>query len=188
MTILAMDSETAALLKDHVVRWRDCHLCPLGDVSACRVLGRGTAPADVLYVGEAPGSSEDATGIPFIGPSGKVLDEWIAKIELRRPGTSSFVTNIVSCHPSEGGETRPPAAKEIETCRTRLVELLPIVRPRVIVAVGSVSAAVRFEGYECVAVRHPSYLLRNKSRYAIESARAVATVCETLRRLDEEKL
>lgn len=60
---------------EHVARWRDCQLCPLAQQRDNIVLARGTVPCDVLFVGEAPGVSEDALGLPFVGPAGQLLDQ-----------------------------------------------------------------------------------------------------------------
>ena len=64
---------------DHVEKWKDCQRCPLGQQRSNICLARGTVPCDVLFIGEAPGVSEDTFGLPFVGPAGQLLDQIILR-------------------------------------------------------------------------------------------------------------
>lgn len=131
----------ASELREHVERWRSgcgsC-LCPL----ARKIVHvRGTVPCDVAFVGEAPGDSEDSLGVPFVGPAGRLQDRIIAEAFAGHPGLTWAFCNLVGCFPLEAkreGSNEPDAAS-IKQCRPRLVELLRILRPRMIVNVGNLS-------------------------------------------------
>ena len=134
------------------------------------VFGRGNLPADILFIGEAPGKSEDALGRPFVGPSGKMLEDAIKYSEsLARARTSSFrlptyfITNVVACRPTDkaNGDNRPPLPAEVMACRERLMTTLVHIHPRRIVFLGEVARKnyIRiFPDATCLA--HPAYLLR----------------------------
>lgn len=146
---------------DHVARWKDCTACPLCRQRDRICLARGVVPADVLFIGEAPGASEDALGQPFVGPAGRLLDRII---ERALPPTVRYVlTNLVACFPREAkdcGENEPERG-EVLACRSRLVEFVNIVQPRLIVCVGSLAAQYVDHGdtVPCVDIIHPAATL-----------------------------
>ena len=96
------------------------------------VFGEGNFDADILFIGEAPGATEDKQGIPFCGMSGKILDELLTSVGLDRGDI--FITNTVLCRPPNN---RNPKKDEIENCRSRLDQLIEIMRPKVIVTIGN---------------------------------------------------
>lgn len=96
------------------------------------VFGGGDADADLMLIGEAPGAREDEHGEPFVGASGKLLDELLASIGLTRADV--FVTNALKCRPPSN---RDPAPAEIERCRPYLDQQIDLVRPRVIATLGN---------------------------------------------------
>jgi DNA polymerase len=112
--------------------YRKCSKCPLLQNRIQVVFGSGNPNADVLFIGEAPGANEDKNGIPFCGMSGKILDELLATINLSREDI--FITNTVMCRPPEN---RNPKKEEIENCRSRLDQLIAIMKPSVIVTIGN---------------------------------------------------
>ncbi|MBS3124194.1 uracil-DNA glycosylase [Candidatus Woesearchaeota archaeon] len=110
-----------------------CTACPELCKSRTQVVfGSGNPEAKVLFIGEAPGATEDKQGISFCGMSGKILDELLATISLSREDV--FVTNTILCRPKDN---RNPAPEEIENCRKRLDQLIAIMQPKVIVTVGN---------------------------------------------------
>ena len=110
-----------------------CSRCPALCSSRSQVVfGSGNPNAKVLFIGEAPGAEEDKLGIPFCGASGKVLQELLASINLTRDDV--FITNTILCRPENN---RNPAKEEVENCRTRLDQLIAIMKPKVIVTVGN---------------------------------------------------
>lgn len=124
---------------DHVAKWKDCTLCPLSEQRTNIVLGRGVVPCDVLFIGEAPGQSEDALGEPFRGPAGFIMDDIISRAV--PVGITYALGNLVCCFPREAkarGDNEPEY-KEIMACRPRLLEFIGIADPRLIVCVGSLS-------------------------------------------------
>ena len=110
----------------------DCHRCPLGDSRTTLVFGTGDAHARVMLIGEAPGRSEDLTGVPFVGAAGKFLDELLGHAGLVRDDV--YIANVVKCRPPGN---RNPAPLEIDTCAPFLREQIRLVDPVVIVTLGN---------------------------------------------------
>jgi uracil-DNA glycosylase family 4 len=147
---------------DHVAKWKDCKQCPLCSQRDRICLARGTIPADVCLIGEAPGSSEDALGQPFVGPAGNLLDQIIARA---LPATVTYVmTNLVCCFPAEAKAEgiNEPHLSEIKACRPRLVEFINICRPKLIVCVGRLAEEYVDHGdtVRCIDITHPAAILR----------------------------
>jgi len=163
--------------KDHVLKWCDCQECPLSEQRENIVLARGTIPCDVLFVGEAPGDSENLIGQPFVGPAGFVLDRIVAaaKAQANARVLTTAYTNLVACFPKlakEAGDNEPTRL-EIDACRDRLEEFISIARPRLVVAVGKLAEdnlplAVRAGGTvekhatvdRWTSITHPAAILR----------------------------
>lgn len=127
----------------HVEQWKDCELCPYHEFRKNIVLGKGDIPCDVLFIGEAPGESEDVTGKPFMGKSGKLLDRIINR-SFGPPEKRKYrlaYNNVVACVPREefGGDKEQPDAEYCEICQPRINEFVEIANPRLIVAVGKVA-------------------------------------------------
>ena len=125
-------------------------------------LARGEVPCDMLFVGEAPGMSEDAIGLPFVGPAGQLLDQII---ERSLPsGTTHTMTNLVACFPRDAKTQgiNEPERGEVLECRQRLIEFVNIAQPQLIVRVGKM--AVQYLGFDLsvpvVDIDHPAYILR----------------------------
>lgn len=152
---------------EHVDKWRNCQRCPLSAQRANIVLARGTVPCDVLLVGEAPGASEDALGLPFVGPAGQLLDQIIQ--HAIPAGVTYALTNLVCCFPAEAkarGDNEPELA-EIKACRPRLREFIELCRPKLVVCVGVLSSDNighdsygRVMGTPIVQIDHPAWIIR----------------------------
>lgn len=139
---------------DHIARWKDCARCGLCEGRSHVVLARGNVPCDILFIGEAPGESEDSLGRPFIGPAGKLLDRIIdrAVAGAIHPGTFDengdnvaikwAFTNLVACIPrdEDGRKTTEPDEAAIKACAPRLREFVRLCRPQLIVRVGKLAA------------------------------------------------
>lgn len=147
---------------DHVSRWKDCQACPLCHQRDRICLARGVVPCDVLFIGEAPGASEDAIGQPFVGPAGRLLDQIIER-SMYLTATHAL-TNLVCCFPREAKERgeNEPEHNEILACRPRLIEFVNIAQPRLIVCVGSLAAEYinHHDSVPCVDIVHPAAILR----------------------------
>ncbi len=151
-----------------VTKWQNCTACELCNVRRNIVLAKGKIPCDVLFVGEAPGQSEDIHGIPFVGPAGHMLDDQIkeALVNAGSPELRIAFTNLICCIPKEGGQkTGEPPKESIEACKPRLVEFIKLCKPRLIVCVGDLAEKHLDipEGIPIpmiVSVTHPAAILR----------------------------
>ncbi len=141
------------------------------------VLARGQIPCDVLFVGEAPGVSEDVLGRPFCGPAGILLDRIVAAAfgdVLKVDGTRlrAAFTNVVGCIPLDehGNKTDTADEDQIQQCKPRLEEFIHLANPRLIVAVGAEARDALKQGFKrsvtlpkgvkVVDVTHPAAVLR----------------------------
>jgi DNA polymerase len=166
-----------------------CQACALCQTRTQTVFGIGAQPADWVIVGEAPGAEEDASGEPFVGQAGKLLDNMLASIGLRR-GVQVFITNVLKCRPPGN---RDPQPEEIEQCRPFLQHQLLLLQPKIILVAGRFAAQTLLSSEEAigklrgrvhhldldgrqvplVATYHPAYLLRNPA----EKAKVWADLC-----------
>jgi DNA polymerase len=129
-----------------------------------------------MVVGEAPGANEDETGIPFVGAAGKYLDLLLATVGLNRKD-SVYIANVLKCRPPGN---RNPLPEEIEACAPYLRKQIDLVRPKVLLAVGSFSGKLltgdqksalgklrgqvhHYHGVPLVVTYHPAALLRNSN-------------------------
>jgi uracil-DNA glycosylase len=128
-------AERREALKRVLAQARSCTRCP--ELAATRrtgVFGAGNADADLMFVGEAPGASEDEQGVPFVGRAGKLLSQLLEEIGLTRE--DSFVCNVLKCRPPGN---RDPAPIEIENCREYLLRQVELIEPAVICSLGNFS-------------------------------------------------
>lgn len=190
--------------------WSACRGCSLCEERNSVVFGYGNPDARVMIIGEAPGENEDRQGLPFVGAAGQLLDQYLGATSIRddirdlideinrAKGRASgieadrrelrnlllddfYFTNVVMCRPPDN---RDPIPKELEACRTRLLEQIYLVDPILIITAGKIAASAllgkkvtitqergemfdieipgRTQGirYPMLAVLHPSYLLR----------------------------
>lgn len=169
----------------HVLKWKNCQRCDLCHGRTQVVIARGQLPCDILFIGEAPGISEDVLGQPFKGPAGKLMDQIINRafpghIELAEDGwTENWIlevriafTNLVGCFPKEQKEEgiNEPPDEAIKACAPRLQEIVKLADPKLIVCVGNLSRDwldTKWKGHiklHCeipmVAVTHPAAILR----------------------------
>jgi DNA polymerase len=172
-----------------------CRQCRLCEVRKQAVLGVGDRNADWLFVGEGPGAEEDARGEPFVGQAGKLLDNMLAAIGLRR-GEDVYIANAVKCRPPEN---RTPTPEETALCRPYLERQIELLRPRLIVALGRPAAqtllqddvkigAARgklhdYRGIPLIVSYHPAYLLRTPQ----DKARAWEDLCFMRRTMRTQK-
>ena len=112
-----------------------CKNCELAQTRTQVVFGTGNPQADVLFIGEAPGQTEDEMGLPFVGRSGKLLDDMLSLIDLKRE--QIFISNIVKCRPPAN---RDPLPHERAACTPWLEWQLKIMQPKIVVCLGRVAA------------------------------------------------
>jgi len=136
-----------------------CTVCPLAQSRTTVVVGSGPVPAPLLLLGEAPGAQEDATGRPFVGRAGQLLDRLLAEIGIAR--TDLAVTNVVKCRPPGN---RAPARLEIATCRGWLAAQLELIAPRVVVTLGGTATGWALgRGHRLADVRGRSHDIDGRS-------------------------
>lgn len=153
---------------DHVEHWRNCQECTLCTQRDKIVLARGVVPCDVLFLGEAPGESENSHGLPFYGPAGDKLEEILAAVRAAcQVQFSVAFSNLVACFPAEAKRTADhrPEPEEIEACSVRLREFVGIAAPRLIVCVGDTAQEwgrelLGEENFAWCDVVHPAAILR----------------------------
>ena len=117
-------------------RVHDCTACKLRAGCTQTVFGVGDENADWLFVGEGPGAEEDALGEPFVGQAGKLLDNMLLAIKLKR-GNNVYIANVVKCRPPGN---RAPQADEISQCLPFLQRQIELMKPKLIVALGKVAS------------------------------------------------
>lgn len=161
-----------------------CRRCGLHRTRRNVVVGRGFIPADVLFIGEAPGKSEDMRGEPFIGPSGRLLDKMFdeARDLLELPAPSYYITNTALCRPtdSKNGPNRQPSEEEVLKCFRNVDKIIRKVSPKAVVLVGKV--AERYYSklpYKIFTIQHPAFILRTggvRSEYYITNRQKLMEV------------
>lgn len=174
-------------------RVAQCTDCVLHQKRNKTVFGVGDENADWLFVGEGPGAEEDAQGEPFVGQAGRLLDNMLAAINLRR-GTNVYIANVVKCRPPGN---RNPEPSEALACEPYLQRQIELIQPKLIVALGRVAvsnllatdasiASLRgkihqYRSTALIVTYHPAYLLRNLP----DKAKAWADLCFAVRVMND---
>jgi DNA polymerase len=127
-------AERRELLKAVYEEARGCVRCPLHQTRTTVVFGAGNADAELMFIGEAPGASEDRMGLPFVGQAGKLLDKLLGEIGLERQDV--FIANVLKCRPPDN---RDPHPNEIEACQEYLHQQIELIEPTVICTLGNFS-------------------------------------------------
>ena len=154
----------------------ECKKCPLHESRTNVVIGVGNRNAEVMFVGEGPGESEDLQGEPFVGRAGKLLDDMLKIIGLDRK-KNIYIANIVKCRPPKN---RDPLDIEREMCLSWLHAQFSLINPKIIVCLGRISASELIggdfkisrdhgkwydkENSKLMAIYHPAALLRDPRR------------------------
>ena len=175
----------------------NCQKCPLGATRTHLVFGCGNPSAKLMFVGEAPGESEDLSGIPFVGRAGQLLDKYLELVDI--PREDVYITNILKCRPPKN---RDPEEGEQDACMGYLREQVKLIKPKMIVCLGRISAMrlikpdfkitrehgiwVQKGAYEMTAVYHPSLLLRGNITYKEQMLTDMKTVAEKYRKYCEK--
>jgi uracil-DNA glycosylase len=160
--------------KRHKAKWSKCTKCELHQYRNRIVLARGKLPCDILFVGEAPGQSEDVIGKPFCGPAGKLMD-YMLQQAIGDTDASYALTNLVACIP-KGEDNRKltePSKECIKACRSRLNELIKMANADVVIAVGRLAE----KHLTSISIPHPASLLRmDVSRKNLEIQRTITDI------------
>jgi uracil-DNA glycosylase len=158
-----------------------CRRCELASTRQQVVVSRGNPRARLMVIGEGPGAQEDATGQPFVGRAGQLLDQMLASVAIDS-NRDAYICNVVKCRPPDN---RKPTPAEMAACRPWLEQQIQLVDPAVILLAGATalegvlgirggisrlrgqwhsSHSPTLKGRQLMPIFHPSYLLRNASR------------------------
>jgi uracil-DNA glycosylase len=154
----------------------DCTRCPLAFQGRHTIVfGDGNPDARLMFIGEGPGADEDVQGLPFVGRAGQLLNNMIVAMGLKRADV--YIANIVKCRPPQN---RVPEPEEANTCTQFLFRQIEVIRPEVIVALGSTAATYLLggksplarlrgrlheaRGAKLIVTYHPAYLLRDPTQ------------------------
>ena len=168
-----------------------CTACPLHKQRNKAVFGVGDEHAEWLFVGEGPGADEDRIGEPFVGQAGKLLDNMLAAIGLKR-GKNVYIANVVKSRPPGN---RNPEPLEVAQCEPYLHRQIELIKPKLIIALGRVAAVnllkreasvasmrgkvLEYRGIPLIITYHPAYLLRSlpdKAKAWVDLCFAVETM------------
>jgi len=172
VTMFASSADALAAVRTEI---GDCVRCKLHAQGRRQIVfGVGNPSADLMFVGEAPGADEDVQGIPFVGRAGQLLTKIIEAIDLKRDDV--YIANVIKCRPPGN---RNPEQDEVETCEPFLFQQIDVIKPKVIVALGTFAARAllrtldpisrlrgrmfEYRGAKLIPTFHPAYLLRNPS-------------------------
>ena len=173
---------------------KGCTRCPLHRTRTNIVLGEGPSHTKLMLIGEAPGREEDLEGRPFVGRAGKLLDQMLKAIDIRR--TDVYITNVVKCRPPCN---RNPESEEIEACLPYLRKQIMVISPKIICTLGLIAAQTvlgtteplsrlrgrvhQLDHLKVVVTYHPAFLLRfpaNK-RLAFEDLKLLKKLYEEVK-------
>jgi DNA polymerase len=190
-----MPPETLPRIREDI---GDCKRCKLAPSRTNIVFGSGNIHAELVFVGEAPGSDEDEQGLPFVGRAGqlltKIIDTSIDPGHMTRDDV--YICNILKCRPPSN---RNPEPDEVQACNPFLKRQLAVIRPKIVCCLGTFAAQNllqsdvpisklrgRFfdiDGMRVIATFHPAYLLRSpdKKREVWEDMKMVGAELRRLR-------
>lgn len=170
-----------------------CTACKLSESRTNCVFGVGNKNADIMFIGEAPGESEDLSGTPFVGRAGQLLDKFLFAVDIDREDV--YIANILKCRPPKN---RDPLPEEEDACIDFLRRQLKLIQPKIIVCLGRISAMRLIKpdfkitkehgtwfkkgNYLITAVYHPALLLRDPRRKEemLEDMKAIKAKLEEL--------
>ncbi|HEY6214314.1 MAG TPA: uracil-DNA glycosylase [Vicinamibacterales bacterium] len=172
LTVFASPADALAAIRTDI---GDCTRCKLHGMGRTQIVfGVGNPEADLMFVGEAPGADEDVQGFPFVGRAGQLLTKIIEAIGLKREDV--YIANVIKCRPPGN---RNPEPDEVETCEPFLFRQIDVIKPKVVVALGTFAARALlrtldpisrlrgrvydYRGAKLIPTFHPAYLLRNPS-------------------------
>jgi DNA polymerase len=217
---MAGPQEQVSLAQQRMAEIREralvCRDCPLCQTRTQVVFGDGNPDTPLMFIGEGPGEQEDATGLPFVGRAGHLLEEALRAHKITRKHV--WISNVLKCRASviEGGrvQNRPPRVEEIEACRPWIEAEIAVINPLVIICVGGPAAKLIIDknfaistqrgqwfthtGYApyAMAILHPAYILRQHGQEFLrckqllidDLARARQKVIEARKEREEGRL
>ena len=139
------------------IKCKNCTKCDLCEGRTNLVFGIGKKDADIMLIGEGPGENEDLQGQPFVGRSGQLLDKFLASVDLSRD-KNVYIANMVKCRPPKN---RDPKPEEQDMCINWLREQFKIIKPKIVVCVGRISAQKRIDKNFKVTQQHGQFIDKN---------------------------
>ena len=139
------------------IKCKNCTKCDLCEGRTNLVFGVGKKDADIMLIGEGPGVNEDLQGQPFVGRSGQLLDKFLASVDLSRD-KNVYIANMVKCRPPKN---RDPKPEEQDMCINWLREQFKIIKPKIIVCVGRISAQKLIDKNFKVTQQHGEFIDKN---------------------------
>jgi uracil-DNA glycosylase family 4 len=174
-TVPLQESEPMMTLESIREEIGDCQRCKLARTRTNIVFGSGNPNAELVFVGEAPGSDEDQQGLPFVGRAGQLLTKIIESINLKREDV--YICNVLKCRPPEN---RNPDPEEVATCNPFMKHQLAAIKPKIVCCLGTFAAQTvlqtvspisklrgkffDMDGIRVIATFHPAYLLRSPDK------------------------
>ena len=139
------------------IKCKNCTKCDLCEGRTNLVFDVGKKDADIMLIGEGPGENEDLQGQPFVGRSGQLLDKFLASVDLSRD-KNVYIANMVKCRPPKN---RDPKPEEQDMCINWLREQFKIIKPKIIVCVGRISAQKLIDKNFKVTQQHGEFIDKN---------------------------
>ena len=177
---------------------RVCQKCELAKGRTNAVPGEGPENAEIMFIGEAPGFHEDRQGRPFIGSAGKLLDELLATIGIKREQV--YIGNVIKCRPPQN---RDPLPEELAACKAYIEKQIELIKPRVIITISRFAMAPwfpdkkiseihgkpkKFGGLVVLPMYHPAAALHQPSlkQVLVEDFKRVPQILQEMASLKEE--
>ncbi|HHS48803.1 MAG TPA: uracil-DNA glycosylase [Desulfurella acetivorans] len=164
--------DTAKCLENLKKEVEKCRGCDLYKTKKRYVFGDGNPNANLMFIGEAPGASEDAQGLPFVGRAGQLLSDLLKEVGIDRKEV--YIANCLKCRPPHN---RDPQENELKACRPFLDKQIELIKPKIIITLGrfaltqlvgsnrkitqSQGVVFKQQNYTVIPTYHPAYLLRN---------------------------
>ena len=139
------------------IKCKNCTKCDLCEGRTNLVFGIGKKDADIMLIGEGPGENEDLQGQPFVGRSGQLLDKFLASVDLSRD-KNVYIANMVKCRPPKN---RDPKPEEQDMCINWLRKQFKIIKPKIVVCVGRISAQKLIDKNFKVTQQHGQFIDKN---------------------------
>lgn len=143
------------------IKCKNCTKCDLCEGRTNLVFGIGKKDADIMLIGEGPGENEDLQGQPFVGRSGQLLDKFLASVDLSRD-KNVYIANMVKCRPPKN---RDPKPEEQDMCINWLREQFKIIKPKIVVCVGRISAQKLIDKNFKVTQQHGQFIDKNETLF-----------------------
>lgn len=183
--------------KNPFAKVKRCPGCRLKGHARNQVIGKGSVPASLLFIGEGPGKTEDLLGEPFVGPSGNLLELMLkdASAMVRTSPPSYYITNTVLCRPwiwnekdPDYGHGREPTKQEVLACMPNVIAVSRIVKPKLVIFIGRIAEKYyKKEFPDSLRITHPAFHLRYGGKASPTYMQDVRILSEVFKRFRGKK-